>query len=207
MTRRAGGPHPRGRHPPAAHRRHPADLHRASRRMEEEHRHPRPAGGGGHRLRQKRQTAAGLDGVVCSPLEAGAHPSKRCARPAFSPSPPASASPTRKPDDQERITTPAKARETGLGLHRRRPPHHAGGGPRGSLSPLRQASLRAKQCAANTVLFRLRRHADGPQGPGITCGRGLRPARSRASIADRRDTLTPFIGPPLQRELRPICSA
>ena len=68
--RRSGGPHPPRRHPPSAHRRHPVDLHRSG---------THGAGAADPAPLEEvvlsyaaNAAAAGLDGVVCSPLEAGA---------------------------------------------------------------------------------------------------------------------------------------
>ena len=80
----------------------------------------------------KNARLAGLDGVVCSPLEAGRiheglphrhprHPLCRC-----------------KGGRSGAHHYARKGTRDRLGLHRRWPPHHAGGGSRRRLSPLRQ---------------------------------------------------------------------
>ena len=82
----------------------------------------------------KNARLAGLDGVVCSPLEAGRiheteglphhhprHPLCRC-----------------KGGRSGAHHYARKGMRDRLGLHRRWPPHHAGGGSRRRLSPLRQ---------------------------------------------------------------------
>ena len=82
----------------------------------------------------KNAREAGLDGVVCSPLEAGSvheacgadfitvTPGVRFAENAVG--------------DQVRVTTPARAKRDRFGLHRRRPPNHGGAGSRRGVRPL-----------------------------------------------------------------------
>ena len=65
---------------------------------------------------------AGLDGVVCSPLEAG-EVHKRCGAD-FCTVTPGVRFAGGDAGDQKRVTHPGKGPRTGLGLHRRRPPHH-----------------------------------------------------------------------------------
>lgn len=84
-----------------------------------------------HYARNARE--AGLDGVVCSPLEAGKiH--EACSG-SFVTVTPGIRFADAKTDDQVRITTP-KGQSHRLGLYRCRPPHHAGCRPRRSLPAL-----------------------------------------------------------------------
>ena len=111
MDRRARGPDPRRRHAPAAHRRHAADLHQPAERWKRRSAHPRAAGRRRHATTRKTPQAAGLDGVVCSPLEAGKiH--EACSG-SFVTVTPGIRFADAKTDDQVRITTPEKARAIG----------------------------------------------------------------------------------------------
>ena len=78
---------------------------------------------------------SGLDGVVCSPLEAGAvH--ERCGA-SFLTVTPGVRFAGGDHGDQVRVTTPDRGRAR-LRLHRRGPAHHRGGGPRRGVAALRQ---------------------------------------------------------------------
>ena len=85
---------------------------------------------------------AGLDGVVCSPLEAGMVKAA-CGREFLTVTPG-----VRFADgevaDQVRVTTPARARE--IGLYRGGASHHGGSRSRGGLSPVR-GGVREIECA------------------------------------------------------------
>lgn len=85
---------------------------------------------------RRTRCAPGLDGVVCSPLEAGAvH--ERCGA-SFLTVTPGVRFAGGDHGDQVRVTTPERAAELGLRLHRRGPAHHRRGGPRRGVAALRQ---------------------------------------------------------------------
>ena len=99
-----------GRHPPAADRRDPADLHRSGRAWKKNCWIEKPIAEVVMHYAEI-AASAGLDGVVCSPLEAGAvH--ERCGKNFLTVTPG-----VRFADgdvgDQKRVTTPAKAKELG----------------------------------------------------------------------------------------------
>ena len=83
---------------------------------------------------------AGLDGVVCSPLEAGSIHA-RCGADFLTVTPGVRFA-DGESGDQKRVTT--------LGLHRRRPPDHAGGRSRRRLSPVRG---RVRRLSAGSETF------------------------------------------------------
>ena len=139
--------------------------------------------------------AAGLDGVVCSPLEAGAiH--RRCGA-SFLTVTPGVRFAGGDAGDQKRVTTPAKARELGSDYIVVGRPDHAGGGPRGCLSPLRKGVCGLMRW--NTVLFDLDGTVTDPK-EGITLRPWPTPCGSRASSPSPRYP-HPFHRPAPPREL------
>ena len=129
---RAGGADPPGRHAPAAHRRDAAHLHRARSACSSELLH-RPAAWTKscmHYAENAKQRGAGRRRLLARWRRAK---STKPAAQDFLTVTPGVRFADGDAGDQVRVTTPAKARAHRLGLHRRRPPHHAGGRPRRGL--------------------------------------------------------------------------
>ena len=91
----------------------------------------------------KNAAASGLDGVVCSPLEA-ALVKERCGADFLTVTPGIRFADSAA-GDQKRIMTPGEGGQVRLRLHRGGPPHHPGGGPGGRLSPGRQGLFGAER--------------------------------------------------------------
>ena len=89
--------------------------------------------------REERAPTAGLDGVVCSPLEA-ALVKARCGAD-FVTVTPGIRFADGAAGDQKRIMTPEKRRSKRAATNRGGPTHHPGGGPRGRLSESGQGLL------------------------------------------------------------------
>ena len=129
--------------------------------------------------------AAGLDGVVCSPLEAGSRPRGAAAPTSCTVTPGVRFAGGDAGRSEAGHHPRASARELGSDYIVVGPPHHAGRGPCGGLSPLRKGVCGLMRW--NTVLFDLDGTVTDPK-EGITSAAAyaLRHARSSATMIRTR---------------------